>query len=80
MAIVKMQFYRNHKSNGDEYMFHLARDTESGEVFVIREADFVVDGGSEKQMTLYDFLAGGGNRQDALLRLIGTLVPDSPQP
>ncbi|QND48263.1 hypothetical protein HB780_21840 [Rhizobium lusitanum] len=76
MAIVKKQFYKNHKTNGDEYLFHLARDTDSGEVFIIRQSDYVVDGGSEKQMTLYDFLAGGGNRQNALLQLIGTLVPE----
>jgi hypothetical protein len=63
MAIVKRQFY-------------LARDTETGEVFVIREFDYLADGGSEKKMTLYEFLAGGGNRQNALLELIGSLVPD----
>ncbi|SCB29365.1 hypothetical protein [Rhizobium multihospitium] len=79
MTVVKRQFYKNHKSNGDEYMFHLARDTESGEVYVIRQADYVVDGGSEKSMTLYEFLAGGGNRQNALLQLIGSLVPESAQ-
>ncbi|MGG6898933.1 MULTISPECIES: hypothetical protein [Rhizobium] len=77
MTVMKRQFYKNHKPNGDEYMFHLARDTESGEVFVIRQADFVVDGGSEKAMTLYEFLAGGGNRQNALLQLIGSLVPEA---
>ncbi|ENN87411.1 hypothetical protein RHSP_27571 [Rhizobium freirei PRF 81] len=79
MTVMKRQFYKNHKPNGDEYMFHLARDTESGEVFVIRQADFVVDGGSEKAMTLYEFLAGGGNRQNALLQLIGSLVPEAAQ-
>ncbi|ASW07623.1 MULTISPECIES: hypothetical protein [Rhizobium] len=79
MTVVKRQFYKNHKPNGDEYMFHLARDTESGEVYVIRQADYVVDGGSEKSMTLYEFLAGGGNRQNALLQLIGSLVPESAQ-
>ncbi|MGN6777068.1 hypothetical protein [Rhizobium sp.] len=79
MTVVKRQFYKNHKPNGDEYMFHLARDTESGEVYVIRQADYVVDGGSETSMTLYEFLAGGGNRQDALLQLIGSLVPESAQ-
>ena len=76
MTVVKRQFYKNHKPNGDEYMFHLARDSESGEVFVIRQADYMVDGGSETNMTLYEFLAGGGNRQNDLLQLIGSLVPD----
>jgi hypothetical protein len=76
MAIVKKQFYKNHKSNGDEYLFHLVRNTDSGEVFIIRQSDYLVDGGSEKQMTLYEFLAGGGDRQNALLQLIGTLVPE----
>jgi hypothetical protein len=76
MAIVKRQFYKNHKPQGDEYWFYLARDTETGEVFVIREFDYLADGGSEKKMTLYEFLAGGGNRQNALLELIGSLVPD----
>ena len=79
MTVVKRQFYKNHKPNGDEYMFHLARDTESGEVYVIRQADYVVDGGSETSMTLYEFLAGGGNRQNALLQLIGSLVPEPAQ-
>ncbi|MFK0161907.1 hypothetical protein [Rhizobium sp. NPDC090279] len=79
MTVMKRQFYKNHKPNGDEYMFHLARDTESGEVFVIRQADYMVDGGNETNMTLYEFLAGGGNRQNALLQLIGSLVPESAQ-
>ncbi|NLS15115.1 hypothetical protein HGP16_00915 [Rhizobium sp. P40RR-XXII] len=77
MTVMKRQFYKNHKANGDEYMFHLARDTDSGEVYVIRQADYVVDGGSEKTMTLYEFLAGGGNRQNALLQLIGSLVQEA---
>ena len=76
MTVVKRQFYKNHKPNGDEYMFHLARDSESGEVFVIRQADYMVDGGSETNMSLSEFLAGGGNRQNALLQLIGSLVPE----
>lgn len=76
MTVVKRQFYKNHKTNGDEYMFHLARDSESGEVFVIRQADYTVDGGSETNMSLYEFLAGGGNRQNALLQLIGSLVAE----
>ena len=76
MTVVKRQFYKNHKPNGDEYMFHLARDSESGEVFVIRQADYMVDGGSETNMSLYELLAGGGNRQNALLQLIGSLVPE----
>jgi hypothetical protein len=76
MSVVKRQFYKNKKAQGDEYWFYLAKDTETGEVFVIREFDYLVDGGSEKKMTLYEFLAGGGNRQNALLELIGTLVPE----
>jgi hypothetical protein len=76
MAVVKRQFYKNKKPNGDAYWFYLARDTDSGEVYVIREFDYLVDGGSEKKMTLYEFLAGGGNRQNALLELIGTLVQE----
>ncbi|MGO4436357.1 hypothetical protein [Rhizobium sp. RAF56] len=76
MALVKKQFYKNKKDNGDEYWFSLARDTDTGEISVIREFDYLVDGGSEKKMSLYEFLASGGNRQNALLQLIGTLVPD----
>ena len=48
MTVVKRQFYKNHKPNGDEYMFHLARDSESGEVFVIRQADYTVDVAARK--------------------------------
>ena len=76
MAILKREFHRNHKSHGEEYWFSLARDTETGEVYIIREFDYVVDGGVETRESVYHFLAGGGDRQSALLKLIGTLVPD----
>jgi len=76
MAVLKREFHRNRKIHGEEYWFSLARDTETGEVYIIREFDYVVDGGAATRESVYHFLAGGGDRQAALLALIGTLVPD----
>lgn len=76
MAVLKREFHRNRKSHGEEYWFSLARDTDTGEVYIIREFDYVVDGGTVTRQTVYEFLAGGGDRQAKLLQLIGTLVPD----
>jgi len=44
MSIAKRQFYKNKKPQGDEYWFYLAKDTDTGEVFVIRQSDYLVDG------------------------------------
>jgi hypothetical protein len=62
-------------SNGDRW--RLARDIESGRVFVRHEAN-LPSGGRVTEVDLATFLGAGerGPEQQALLRLIGGLVED----
>ncbi len=63
-----------HSSNGDRWF--LARDSESGEVFVRHEANSA-SGGNVAHIDLGTFLSSGeGPEHQELLRLIGTLVDD----
>ncbi|RYE44501.1 MAG: hypothetical protein EOP24_24075 [Hyphomicrobiales bacterium] len=78
MAIITKQFHKREKGMGDEDWYHLARDTETGAVFVRHEWSHRDGGGyrsGEEDIPLIDFLSeGGGDRQRQLLELIGTLV------
>ncbi len=63
--------------NGDRW--HLVRDA-SGEVLVRHEANLAA-GGKVTDIAIADFLESGrGPEQQELLRLIGTLVADRPEP
>lgn len=79
MAVVTKEFHRHERGMGDEHWYRLARDTETGRVYIQHEWS-VRDGGGytsgESEMSIAEFLGtGGGTRQDKLLALIGTLVP-----
>jgi len=70
MAVQSRQLYRS--SNGDRW--HLARDGETGRVFVRHEPN-QPSGGQASDIGLADFLAAGeGPEQQKLLNLIATLV------
>jgi hypothetical protein len=61
--------------NGDSW--HLCRDA-SGGVFVLHQAN-VPSGGQSSRISLGDFLArGNGPEQQALLRMIATLIESGP--
>ena len=71
MNVLTRELYRS--SNGDDW--YLARESESGRVFVLHRAN-LSSGGRESRFEIGDFLARGGSgpEHQELLRLIGTLV------
>jgi hypothetical protein len=71
MAIETRRLYRS--PNGD--IWHLARGTASGRVFIRHEAN-APSGGQVTDIEIGDFLTSGGHgpQHAELLRLIGTLV------
>jgi hypothetical protein len=72
-ALMKRFFYRE-KGNKDEAWYYLARDTETGAVYV--ECQWAVgDRSGSNRIEITDFLMGPSNTaRNNLLRLIGTLV------
>jgi hypothetical protein len=78
MAILTRQFFYHEKGNHDETWYSLARNTETGAVFIEHEWAARGDVGSKK-IEIVEFLSGpGGTARNNLLKLIGTLVPDKP--
>jgi len=78
MTVVHKEFFRREICAGNEDAYSLARDTETGRVFVRHQWAHPAAGGlkSDHEMSLHDFLASAGSRQSALLEMIGTLVPE----
>lgn len=74
MALATKELY--HSSNGDRW--HLARDLDTGRVFVRHQAN-MASGGHVTDIEVGVFLSQGkGPEQQELLRLIGTLVDEPP--
>ena len=75
-----MQFHRLERHRGNEETYYLARHSATSEIFVLYERSTDVGGAFEDytRIELEDFLARRGSARDALLRLIGTLLPDEP--
>jgi hypothetical protein len=73
MALETRELYRS--SSGDRW--HLARDPDSGRVFIRHEPN-VASGGRVSHIDIGTFLAAGGSgpEHQELLRLIGTLVAE----
>ena len=71
MTTETRRLYRS--ANGDRW--HLARETDSGRVFIKHEANDP-SGGQVTDIEIGDFLSSGGHGPEhtELLRLIGTLV------
>ena len=77
VEIVKRQFHRHERGRGDEDFYYLARDAESGRVFVYHEWSHRRGDGYEPgnaHIELGAFLNGQGTAQQRRLHLIGTLV------
>jgi ketosteroid isomerase-like protein len=73
MAVETRELYRS--SSGDRWQ--LARDSESGRVFIVHEPN-IASGGQTSHIEIGPFLTGGhGPEHQELLRLIGTLVAKS---
>lgn len=80
MPIISRQFHQHERGTGNEDFHSIARDTDTGEVFVIHETSRRGVGGfqsREQKISVQEFLAIGGSAQNELLSLIGTLVPDT---
>jgi hypothetical protein len=76
MAILTRQFFAHEKGNHDETWYRLARDTETGEVFILHEWAARSDAGSER-IELSDFLSRNtSSAKTKLLTMIGTLVKE----
>ena len=70
MALESRELYRS--SNGDRW--RLARDPDSGRVFILHEPN-LASGGRTSQIDIGTFLAADhGPEHQELLRLIGTLI------
>lgn len=74
MATEQFQFHKHEKGIGDEDWYYLVRDMESGEMHVLHEwshnmGNFKFQSG-EAEISLEEFLKGGGTRQDKLLALL----------
>lgn len=79
MAIIKRQFHQHERGLGDEDWYYLARDTETGQVFVYQEWSHRVGDQYEPgnaHIELDAFLRGTGTAQAKLRDLIGSLVAD----
>jgi hypothetical protein len=83
MAVVMKRFFCHEKGNHDEAWYYLARDTESGAVYIEHEWAERGNFGS-KRIGVAEFLSGPSmTARDNLLELIGTLVVetgDAPRP
>jgi len=75
MTVQSREFYRS-GPNGDRWS--LARETESGRVFIEHKPN-ISSGGQTSHIEIADFLAhgGAGPEHQALLRLIGSLVEET---
>lgn len=77
MAIVTRRFHYHEKGNHDETWHSLARDTDTGEVFVQKEWAHRENVG-DCRIELAAFLASNDSTaRTNLMKLIGSLVPDN---
>jgi hypothetical protein len=77
MAVLTKQFFHHEKGNHDETWYHLARDTDTGAVYIEHEWSGPGNTGS-KRIQIGEFLSSpGGTARDNLLKLIGTLVQET---
>jgi len=77
MPVISKEFASHRHGMGDKDRYLLARDTETGRVFIVHEwshwrGQATASGTTEVE--LGTFLATGGMAQDSLRTLIGTLV------
>jgi hypothetical protein len=79
MSFKTLEFFHSEKGMGDEQWFHLGRNVDTGQVFVLHETS-LRHGSSYKRdshhIELEVFLRNKGTAQDKLRALIGSLVKD----
>lgn len=77
MPTFEREFHRHTHGDGIEDRFCLARDDTGGRVFIVQKCGTNPSMPSEEgdtELSVRDFLEVAGERQSALLKLIGTLV------
>lgn len=82
MPTFEREFHRHTHGEGIEDRFCLARDDTTGRVFIVQRSGTTQSepsGGSSSELSVRDFLEVDGERQSALLQLIGTLIPTATQ-
>jgi hypothetical protein len=70
-------FFRHEDGSHYETFCNLARDTETGRVYVLTEKSDPGGRWSCHELSIAEFLRDQGSRQSALIELIGTLVDDN---
>jgi hypothetical protein len=77
MAILVRQFYAHEKGNHDETFYSLARDSETGRVFIIHEW-FARENVGSSEMTVAEFYAQTHNSSawSRFVDLVGTLATE----
>lgn len=75
---VRRRLFHHHDRNGDEDWYYLARDADTGGVWIEHKWDYRgPDSGSDKiAVGVFLTASAQGTKQDRLLNLIGTLVPE----
>ena len=79
MAVLKRLFHGPEQGSGEESRYYLARDTESGQVFVLHELSLRQAGmvrRNSEHIELSAFLLRKDAACERLLELFGTLVGD----
>jgi len=74
----EIEFHRHTHGAGVEDRFFLTRDGSSGHLFIRQQwaSDPTEDArGGDGNLSIADFLRGDGERQAALITLIGSLIP-----
>lgn len=77
MPILVRQFYRHEKGNHDETFYFLARDSETGRVFIIHEW-FARENVGSVELSIPEFHSRTRNSSawDCFLKFIGTLATE----
>lgn len=77
MAILKRRFFYHENGSHDERWHYLARDTDTGRVFIVNERAPFKEEMSSSESELADFLAkDNSTAKTNLLELIGSLVEE----
>lgn len=78
MAVLTRQFHYHEDGSHYETWYYLARDTETGKVFVLHEWSGKKGDQGERSLSIEEFLSSqNSSATDKLRRLIGTLVPEA---
>ncbi len=77
MAELRHRFFYHEKGNHDERWHYLARDTETGEVWIVNGYAPMGEEYHESTSSIEEFLTvDNSSARSNLLTLIGSLIPD----